>query len=56
MSILKMIDNVVTTLAHSFLIESTSFLQVTLAQVIHKSLDEFEFQAEPTLDCGVNCP
>ena len=42
------------TLAPSFLIGSSSFLQVTITDM-HK-LDEFEFRRDPTTDYGVSCP
>ena len=46
--------NVVMTRAPSFLKRTSLFLQVTRPTI--KTLDEFEFQAEPIPDCGVNCP
>ena len=45
-----MMGNGVTTLAASFLIGSPFFAG---KKDNHKSLDEFEFQAGPTSDCGV---
>ena len=44
----KVMDNVVTTLAPSFLIRSSSFFHVTRTTII---LDEFELQVELTSDC-----
>ena len=41
-------NNVVTTLAPSFLIGSSSFLQATKKN--HNSLDGFEIQQDPTRD------
>ena len=41
-----------TTLAHSFLIESSSFLQI----YIHESLDEFKFRPDTTTNLRVICP
>ena len=45
----KLMDNVVTTLAPSFVIGSGN-------KVNHKSLDGFEIWTNQTLDFGVSCP
>ena len=50
----KLMDNVVTTLAPSFLIGSSSFF--TGNKVNYKSLDGLEIRPDQTLDCGVSCP
>ena len=48
----KLLYNVVTTLAPSFLIGSSSYLQVTRTSIT----DEFEIRLDRTKDCGVSCP
>ena len=49
-----------TTLAHSFLIESSSFLQMIFIladdEDMHKSLDEFKFRPDTTTISRVICP
>ena len=50
MIILKLIDNVVITLVSSFWLVSSSFFQLTRTTI--KSLDEFEYQVEPTSGCS----
>ena len=42
------------TLVPSFLIGSSSFLQIT--RTCNKSFDEFEFVSDPTTDYGVSYP
>ena len=49
-------DNVVTTLAPSFLIFDWIFLILAGNKDSHKSLDEFKSKVEPTSACEVNCP
>ena len=53
--------NLVNTLAPSFLIRSSSFLQVFLASsflqvTMHESLDEFKFRQDITTNSRVICP
>ena len=46
--------NVVSTLAPSFLIRSSSYLQVT--RTFLDISDKFEIRPDRTKDCGVSCP
>ena len=46
--------NVVTTLAHSFLIELSSFFAGN--EDMHESLNEFKFPPDPIANFGVICP
>ena len=47
--------NLVSTLAPSFLIGSSSYLLAGI-QDIYNISDEFIFQPDLTKDCGVSCP
>ena len=51
----KLLYNVVSTLAPSFLIGFSSYLQI-YNEDIHNISDEFEIRPDPTKDCGVSCP
>ena len=50
MSILKLMDNLMTNLVPSFLIGSSSFFILLGNKDNHKSLDELEFQVETNSD------
>ena len=53
LDILKLMDNVVTTLVPSFFIGSSSFGQVTRSTI---NIDGFKIGPDQTCDCGVSCP
>ena len=48
-------DNIVSTLAPSFLIGSSSYLQVRRS-IIYNISDKFEFRSDSAKDCEVSCP
>ena len=47
-------ENVVATLATSFLVGSSSFLGITKTTITYR--DEFEFEPDSALDYGISCP
>ena len=49
-----MVEHLVNTLAPSFLIESSIFLQVT--RTTNNISDEFKIRPDSTKDCRVSCP
>ena len=52
----KLLYNVVSTLAPSFLIGYSSYIVLAGNKDIHNISDEFEIRPDRTKDCGVSCP